>query len=145
MRIGTLLAFVVLAGCSDSSDLIGPRSGRAPTDFVVSRTGSDAGVDSAAYPASVSVAPGHFEVVGVIVTGNPCQDISASVTRHERRIVLTIEARARPVACVTMLGSFTYRASEDVSPGSYDLQVVHRYDNGRAIDEVVVDTSIIVP
>jgi hypothetical protein len=136
-----LLATGAVAACDDVVLPGGPR----PVDLVSGTPGSDARLEGATAPPTVRTTTGEIAVLGILGTPNPCQDLSAELVRDETLIELRIRARARPVVCVDMIGTFAYRARAQVPSGSYSLRVRHEYPGTGWPAEVARETTVIVP
>jgi hypothetical protein len=139
-----LLAGALLAGVLNAcADAAGPEGG-LPVAFDHRATTN---VPSPPEPPTISPAAGGATVAGRILTGDPCQELTAAAAARDRIVTLTVTATRVGEVCAAVVAAYDYTAAvRGLARGPYTVRVVHRYDGtaaGRA--EQVAEQEITVP
>lgn len=123
-----ILALVLALGCASSTE---PRRLYRP-EFRAAPTTSPDAPAGATRPPTLRVSAGTIEVLGIIDTPDPCEDLRALVSRTGLQLRLTVTARSQ--GCVVpMVGSYAYAALvEGLAPGEYALDVTYAYEQPGA-------------
>lgn len=119
--VSSLLLAVAISGCglfSDSTDL----------EFAY-RESSPGQTVEASFDAS-AISSGQIVFVGQLNTPNPCYRLEGKLSENGRQLTLDISAeRSGSTTCETIVGRFIYEgAIQNLSAGTYDVTVRHRYD-----------------
>jgi hypothetical protein len=138
-----VLTMLTVSACSRSG--VGRDVELTEPAFKVAPAESESAPEGAVSPPSVRVSPGHFEVLGLLSTPNPCQDIQASLPQVGAALTVTIQAHAQPGVCIQVLGRFAYQVTEDIDPDTYTLRLTHTYPDTGWPDERAFQGSITVP
>jgi hypothetical protein len=128
MRVRFLTALAVLVAAGGCSS--GTAPGVESLSFTAVLTRDPAAPRDASYPPTVRGREGRVEVLGVITTSNPCQEVTGRVSRTGRNVRLTVTARSLPVFCFAVVATFAYTAVIDgLAPAVYAVEVFHAYEN----------------
>ena len=99
-------------------------------DFAAAPSGAANAPAGTTIPPTVRVSPGRIEILGQMVTPDPCFDLSAAFTNASHELRVLVNATKRPGMCATVIETFAYRATiVNVAPDDYSLEVVHALPN----------------
>ena len=93
--------------------------------------------------ALVQTSGGKITVDGRMATSTMCYTLSPRLSGSTNRITLTVIAKRQGGVCTTMPWIFRYSARIDVSPGEYDVIVLH--DNAEMAPREILRTHVLVP
>ena len=109
----------------------------ARVDFVAAPSGAANAPAGTTTPPTVRVSPGRIEILGQMVTPDPCFDLSAAFTNANHELRVMVNGTKRPGMCATVIETFAYRATiVNVATGDYSLEVVHALPNTPAASAV---------
>ena len=103
---GWLLTAACASAPATSASVSTPR-----VDFVaVPASAANAPAD-ATTPPTVRVSQGRVEILGQLMTPDPCFDLTAAFTNANRELRVMVNATKRPGMCATVIETFAYRAT----------------------------------
>jgi hypothetical protein len=147
VRYALLLPLALLVAACSADFGTAPKHGtELPVEL---RIDSTRHVSDGPRAPTVASSPGQIIVKGLLATGSPCQDLSASaVWNADGGLELTITAVDRKVFCIGVIAEFYYTATvQDIAPGTHRLVVVHDFESPELPrrSNHMLDTSVVVP
>lgn len=102
--------------------------------------------DRSPEPPSVSVSGDLVSLQGVIITPDPCVELSVDASTLTQVMEVNVVVRRPPQqGCATVLGVFEYLASARHRSGTYRLRVVHHYPAASSNPRhVALDTIVVI-
>jgi hypothetical protein len=117
----------------------------ARVDFLAAPATAANAPAGATTPPTVRVSQGQVEILGQLVTPDPCFDLTAAFTNANRELRVMVNGTKRPGMCATVIETFSYRATiVNVAAGDYSLEVVHALPNSSTPPAPVVKQSVTV-
>lgn len=138
--IAALLGFAVIgAGCEGPTSLA--QYGNLQVAF-----GNAEGHPIEPQAGVVSTLPGRVAVGGRIPAGNSCQELRGEAQLVANVLDLRITARQLDTPCRGAVAVYPYLAArEGLVAGSYRVRVEHAYENTGWPNQIVLDTTVVVP
>jgi hypothetical protein len=139
-----LVSVLALAGAAGCASTPAVSNTNARFDFVAAPASAASAPSGTTAPPTVRVSQGRVEILGQLVTPDPCFDLSGAFTNANRELRVLVNATKRPGMCATVIETFAYRGTiADLPPGDYTLEVVHSAPN-PSTPTTVVKQSIAV-
>jgi hypothetical protein len=140
-------ALVVLLSCAAPTAPTHPDDTYPSGLFFCSE--SEAMCEDASTPPTIRVRPGRLVVVGFARSPNSCYQIGTgewSSIGSEVVISVTVSASGAD-ACLTVISGVAYRASIDLTPGTYAVRLRHQLLPPTALEFYVLatDTVVVIP
>jgi len=79
----------------------------------------------ASFPPAIIVQGRGIVVLGLFHTPDPCYTFAGYGSQSLNRVTFKLIARRRGEGCIQPLGEFAYQAATSLSPGHYQVEVVH--------------------
>jgi hypothetical protein len=132
--------WALTAACATS-----PAVSTAKLDFVATPAGAANAPAGATTPPTVRASQGRVEILGQLMTSDPCYDLSATFTNVNRELRVQVNATKRQGICAMVIETFAYRAViEPIPAGDYSLEVVHALPGSSTPTSSLIKQSVTV-
>ena len=137
MRLILALSLAFTLGCSDKT----PTSPDGATLRFTARTPEP----NAPISTTAVAGTGQITVRATLGGPDPCRVLDGDLDEVGKQLTLRVSVRPVSGVCTAVVGRFAYDASiEDLTPGSYTLQVVHAYPSTGIPTETVLSQTLAV-
>ncbi|MBD2313847.1 hypothetical protein H6G20_19440 [Desertifilum sp. FACHB-1129] len=136
--------WVVLAACSPASIPPQENASSAIESFVFEAQPGSQGQYLEQPIVSATGGEGQITINATLSTPDPCHQLTGTAEQNGSQ--LTVRAIATPQsegACIMTIGNFSYEARiTDLSPGRYQLEVIHEYPNAGWEEGTVLSQTV---